>query len=214
LWREAIRILNDHNATIICAVHDLNNCYGVTLYDWDFERTRLWATKEQLKFIAERFERPYLSTCVEYGLVIADHYGSFKGQTSIIEQVSYDILGGTRYRQFEKLCMLPVTTVSRYCPLLQMADIVVGIVVASLANSSYGLNLFEDVAKLFLRDPHEDVTYSPSTFSDAVLGFGLTLFPPSFRVKGLELFEQTALDYKYICTSKGLEQRTFQGTEV
>lgn len=203
LNRKAINLLHKHNATVICAVHDLNDCYGVRLYNWDFEQTRLWATKQQFKFIAERFEAPYLLTSDDSGLVIADHYSNVVGEKSLIKEASKDFKYGTGFRQFQKICMAPLVAAPRDCPPLQLADIVVGVVVASLAGNKYGLELFEDIARLFLRDPHEDAISFVSLFSSSVLGFGLKLFPPDFRTRGSELFEE--LDRKYVYSSEGLE---------
>lgn len=205
LWLNAIEILHKHNAHILCAVHDLKDCYGVTLWGWSHEQTRLWTTKQQLKYISERFEQPYLLMCDDEGLIIADEYGGRKGQASITEQASRDIARGTKYRQFEKLCILPLTTNSRYCPPLQLADITIGVTVASLAGSHFALRFFERLSKLYLLDPHERAISFASTFSSAVLGFGLTLFPQTFRARGLELFRE--LDSKYIYTSEGLQEK-------
>lgn len=208
LNREVVNLLHKHNATIICAVHDLNECYGVRLYNWDFKHTRLWATKQQFKFISERFEAPYLLASGDSGLVIADHYSDIEGEISLIREATLDFEHGTRFRKFEKLCMPPLTAIPRYCSPLQIADIIVGVITASLSNSKYGLELLEEVSKLFLINPHEGATSFASTFSSAVLGFGLTLFPPGFRTKGIELFQE--LDRKYIYTSAGLEVRGSQ----
>jgi hypothetical protein len=205
LNRRAINLLNEHNATIICAVHDLNECYGVTLYNWDFERTRLWATKQQFKFIAERFETPYLSSNDDNGMMFADHYSNVVGEKSLIKEASEHFKYGTGFRDFQKICMPPFTAAPRDCSPLQIADVVVGVVVSSLAGNRYGLELFEDVAKLFLRDPNEDAISFASILSSAVLGIGLKLFPPGLRDKGIALFEE--LDRKYIYTNEGLKLR-------
>jgi hypothetical protein len=203
LNRRVINLLDKNNTTVICAVHDLNSCYGIRLHNWDFERTRLWATKQQFKFIAERFETPCLSVSGDSGLIIADHYSDVEGENSLIREATVDFERGTGFREFQKICLPPLTaTPSDFSP-LQVADITVGVIVASLARSRYGLELFEDVAKLFLRDPHENAISFSSLLSAAVLGFGLKLFPPDFRTRGRELFE--GLDRKYIYTDEGLK---------
>jgi hypothetical protein len=206
LNRKIISLLHKHKATIICAVHDLNDCYGVRLYNWNFERTRLWATKQQFKFIAERFETPYLSASGDSGLVIADHYSDIEGEKSLIREASVALEYGTDFRVFQKICMPPLTATPSDCPPLQVADITVGIIVASLARNRYGLELFEDVATLLLKNPHEGAISFASVLSSAVLGFGLTLFPKSFRLKGIDIFEE--LDQKYVYTHEGLELKT------
>jgi hypothetical protein len=206
LNRKIISLLHKHSATIICAIHNLNDCYGSSLYNWDFERMRLWATKQQFKFIAERFETPYLSVSSDSGLVIADHYSDIEGEESLIREATIDFERGTNFRAFQRICMPPLTATPSDCSPLQVADITVGVIVASLARNRYGLELFEDVAKLFLRDPHEDAISFASVLSSAILGFGLKLFPPTFRIKGVELFQD--LDQKYIYTSEGLKVRS------
>lgn len=204
LWKDAIKILCNHNTNVICVVHDLKDCYGVKTYGWDPERTRIWATKQQLKYISERYEKPYLSTCGDCGLIIADEYGGKERESSITEQVSWDISSGTKYRQFERLSIHPLTTISKYCSPLQLADLVIGIVVASLASSRFALKFFENIAKLFLINPHERSITFACTFSRAVLGFGLTLFPRDFRDnRGMKLLNE--LDLKYIYTTEGLQ---------
>lgn len=200
LNNKAIQLLHKHDATIICAVHDLNDCYGVRLHQWDFKRTRIWATKEQFRFISERYETPYLS--IDNGLIIVDHYSDVEGETSLIREASLDFERGTKYRKFQKICMPPLTSTSRDCSPLQIADIVIGVVVSSLAKNYYGLRIFEEVAKLFLKDPRESSSTFTLTFSRAIMGFGLKLFPPNFGCAGTELFEH--LDKKYKWTDKGL----------
>lgn len=205
LYRDAIHILYNHDVKIICAVHDLKECYGIKLHNWNFERTRLWATKQQVKFIAERFERPILSNGTEYGLIIADHYSSIEGERSLIKEASDTFQEGTNFRKFEKLCIPPLTSDPKNCSPIQLADIIIGIVVASISGNRFGLDLFEDVAKLFLSDPHEEAISFASLMSSAIFGFGLMLFPPGFRSKGNDLFKE--LDKKYIFDTRGLRIR-------
>ena len=206
VYKDAIKLLHKLNVKIICAVHDLNDCYGVKLYHWDFERIRLWATTQQFKYIAERFEIPILSNSTDYGLIIADHFSSIAGEKSLIREANATLKEGTAFREFQKLCLPPFTADPKDCSPLQLADIIVGVIVASLAHNHFGLDLFEDVAIQFLLDPHEDATSFASIMSTAVLGFGLTLFPSTFRHKGTEVF--TELDKKYIYDTEGLKKKT------
>lgn len=101
--------------------------------------------------------------------------------------------------------MIPMMTLSEYCPPVQLADLVVGIVVCSLANSRYALDLFDDIGPLFLKDPHENASAFASTNINSVLGSGSKLFPISFRPNGISLFKQ--MDNKYICTNEGIKER-------
>jgi len=206
LYKRCIELLRDHDTCVVCAVHSLNDCYGKVLHNWDTRRTILWATRSQLKFLAERFEKPCLSTGTEKGIIISDQYGERKEVSTLLEDVSDTLRSGTQFRQFERICMPPLMTDSQFCPPLQLADIVVGIIVAALADSRYGVGLFEDVAMLFLKNPHEGAISFASTVSGSVLGYGLILFPATFRPKGLELFRE--IDSRYIYTSEGLKERT------
>lgn len=205
LYKDAILLLHKYEASIICAVHDLKECYGIQLYGWDMKRSISWAAKQQFKFLAERFERPYLEKNNDVGIVIADHYSDKKGESAIIEEINLATIFGTEFQKFEKMCMIPIMTLSEYCPPVQLADLVVGIVVCSLANSRYALDIFDDIALLFLKDPHENALSFASIYSNSVLGFGLKLFPLSFKPKGISLFQQ--IDKKYICTNEGIKKR-------
>lgn len=206
VYEACIKLLCKHGASIICAVHNLNDCYGKKLYAWDMKQIILWATKSQLKFVAERFEKPYLSTSDDKGLMISDQYGDRKAESTLMEDISNALKSGTQFRQFARICMPPLMTHSEYCSPLQLADIVVGIIASALANSRYGMELFEDLAMLFIKNPHEGAVTFASTISSSVLGYGLVLFPPSFRPKGYELFRE--LDSKYVYTTEGIKERT------
>lgn len=128
VYEACIKLLCKHGASIICAVHNLNDCYGKKLYAWDMKQIILWATKSQLKFVAERFEKPYLSTSDDKGLMISDQYGDRKAESTSMEDISNALKSGTQFRQFARICMPPLMTHSEYCSPLQLADIVVGII--------------------------------------------------------------------------------------
>jgi len=91
LYKEVLNLLFKYDTSIFCAVHGLNDCYGVRLYNWDLDRSMLWATKQQFKFIFERFESPYLETRNDYGLVVADRYSSHKGEASLLKDTFFAI---------------------------------------------------------------------------------------------------------------------------
>lgn len=206
LYKTCIELLRDHGACVVCVVHSLDDCYGKALYGWDTRRTILWATRSQLKFLAERFEKPYLSISDDKGLMISDQSGDRREESTLLEDISNTLRSGTQFRQFERICMPPLMTDSQFCLPLQLADIVVGIIVSALADNRYGMELFEDVAMLFMKNPHERAISFASTVSGSVLGYGLILFPVSFRPRGLELFRE--IDSRYIYTSEGVEERT------
>ena len=203
LYSDTIKLLNENNAKILCAVHHLDSCYGIRLYNWDFKRTRLWATKQQCKFLAERFETVCLSENDEVGLIVADHYSDVEGEVSLIKETGIDFENGTEYCRFNGLCIPPLTATPQYCTPLQLADIVVGIIVSTMTGNKYGMALFEDIAKMFVLDPHKDAVSFASTFSGGVLGWGLKLFPSMFASTGWYVFRD--LDKQYAYTSeKGL----------
>lgn len=205
VYRACVKLLQQYGILVVCAVHSLNDCYGKQLYNWNMKQIILWATKSQLKFVAERFERPGLSASDDRGLMISDRYGDRKAESTLLEDISSALKSGTQYRKFSRICMPPLMTDSRYCSPLQLADIVVGIIVSALAENRYGVELFGDVAIPFLKNSHEGSTTFVSTISSSVLGYGLVLFPASFRPKGYELFRE--LDCKYIYTAEGIKER-------
>ncbi len=205
LYRTCIELLRDHGACVICAVHSLNDCYGRTTYGWDTRQTILWATRNQLKFLAERFEKPCLSINDDKGLMISDQSGDRGEESTLLEDISKTLRGGTQFRRFARICMPPLMTDSQFCLPLQLADVVVGIIVSALAGSRYGLELLPEVAMLFMKNPHEGSDAFASVFSSSVLGYGLILFPVSFRPKGLELFRE--IDSRYTYTSEGIKER-------
>jgi len=205
LYRTCIELLRDHAASVVCAVHSLDDCYGRTTYGWDTRRTILWATRNQLKFLAERFERPCLAISDDRGLMISDRSGDRREESTLLEDVFDTLKGGTQFRQFERICMPPLMVDSQFCLPLQLADIVVGIAVSALAGGRYGMELFQDIATLFMMNPHEKAISFASTVSGSVLGYGLILFPASFRPKGLQLFRE--IDSRYTYTPEGIRER-------
>lgn len=210
LYKDAILLLRKYEANIICAVHNLGECYGVKLHRWTMKRARLWVAKQQFKFLAERFEKPYLQEDNDVGMIIADHYSDKKGETALIEQTNLAVMFGTRFQKLQKICMLPLMARSKDCPFLQFADLIIGIIVCSLTNSEYAISLFDDLALLFLKNPHEDASTFSSLYSASVLGFGLKLFPSNFQLSGTSLFKE--IDNKYVWTDEGVKERISKNT--
>lgn len=208
LYRTCIALLKKYDTPVICAVHDLSSCYGRSLHNWDMNRTILWATQGQVKYLAERFETPYLSLNDDRGIIISDQYGDRKGESTLVEDVSEALKKGTQFRQFERICMPPLMTYSRYSPPLELADIVVGVIVSALADNRYGRELFPEVAVLLLRNPNEGSLSFASVLSVAVLGYGLILFPSTCRSEAVKLFKD--LDKKYVYTKQGLKDRSIR----
>jgi hypothetical protein len=205
LFKEILLLLSKYDANILCAVHDINECHGVKLHNWKINQAILWATKEQFKYLVERLEKPYLEENDDIGLIITDHYSNRKEESNLIEQSKFYINHGTEFQKFDKICLAPLTTSSKDSPPIQLADLIIGITVGSLANSTYALKFFNDISLLFLKNPHKGAIGFDSTISSSVIGFGLKLFPKNFLIRGMDLFEQ--IDKKYIYTDKGIKER-------
>jgi len=74
-----------------------------------------------------------------------------------------------------------------------------------LAGSNYAKPHFNKIGILFLKDPHENAVAFGSTLSSSTLGWGLKLFPSSFRKRGLLLFGD--LDARFVYTNEGVKQK-------
>lgn len=114
IYKELIGLLHKYNASIISAVHDLSDCFGIRNYNWDLNRAVLWATKQQFKFIAERFEKPFLESNNDLGIIIADKYSENKGEISILKDIFEAVTFGTEYRRFNRICMNPLMAISTF----------------------------------------------------------------------------------------------------
>lgn len=202
LYRQLLDLLNKYNASILCAVHDLNECYPVKHHGWDINKAILWATSQQSKFISERFEEPYLKVHDDIGLIVADHYSNKKEEASLSTESFISTFYGGDYRKFKRICMNPLMAISTYFLPIQIADIVIGIVVCSLAGSIYAIEQFNSIGTLFVKNPYETITKFTTSLSDSSIGWGLKLFPRPFVVKGMELFEPIDAEYRY--TEKGV----------
>jgi len=205
LYRDVINVLSEHNVRVIVSVHSLSECYGVRLHDWTTERAALWAAKQQLQFLAERFENNVLVDHDDNGIIISDRYGSRVGEEDLISDFNFTMIVGTAYSNFHRIILPPMMGDSKHLHLIQAADIVTGIVVATLGNSHFGIELFEDVAQLFVTNPTSEAIAYASSFSHAVMGYGLKLFPKAFSPEGIT--HLSSLDEKFIVTHNGLKQK-------
>jgi hypothetical protein len=205
LYRDALSILERNGARVMCSVHFLNDCYGVSLHGWSMDRAIRWAARQQLKFLAERFQRPCLAEGDDCGLIIMDEFGSRESRDAVLDGFSLDLVLGTGYVTLDRIGALPLVTSSKRSPHVQLADITTGILVGALAGSRYGIELFEQVARLFLFNPHEGSTDFSSLLSAAVLGFGLKVFPTHWRTQVTSLFAD--VDRRYIVSKDGIRLR-------
>jgi hypothetical protein len=205
LNKAVIELVGQHDARVICAVHALKECYGVALHGWNRNRATNWAVRQQVRFIAERYERPYLTSLSQEGLIICDEYDSKTEQHMAAQQFAFDMVFGTPYETFEHVAHLPLITLSKFSAPLQIADVVIGVVTSAVGGGRYGVALFDDVARHFLWNPHEGSSGFRSMVSAAVLGFGLKVFPASQDRRAHDLFK--GLDARFIITDKGWRKR-------
>jgi len=202
LYCRARAILHRHGARVLCAIHALRECYGVTLHHWGRDRAVRWAAQQQLRYLAERFATPFLSTAADEGLVICDHYSSRTDDARATDSFRADLAQGTDYATFERIPHVILMADSKHSPAIQLADVVVGIATSALAGNTYGRKLFPHLAPLRLSNP-STIAGSPST---ATVGYGFKVFPPSAMGSARILFKE--LDETYVVTRSGWRERS------
>lgn len=202
LYRDTLAILNDTEATVLCGVHYLEDCYGRKDHGWSVAKTKEWAAKKQLAYLAERFQRPVLSSSDGTGIIIADEYESRKGEQALIEYFRATMLEGTQFEQLDRIAVPVLTAPSTHSSHIQVADIVAGVVVGHLGGNPYAAEQFEPVALRCLRNPREGVTVFDSSLSEEVLGFGIKVFPGDSEPKATEQFSE--LDERYRVNQHGI----------
>ena len=205
LYKAVIDLLGPRDARVICAVHALKECYGVALHGWSRNKATRWAIRQQLRFIAERYERPYLTSLSQDGLIICDEYDSKTEQDMSAQQFAFDMVFGTKYEIFEHIPHLPLIALSQFSAPLQIADVVVGVVTSAVGGGRYGIALFDSVARHFLWNPHAGSSGFSSMVSAAILGFGLKVFPASQDGRARNLFK--GLDAKFLISDQGWRER-------
>jgi hypothetical protein len=204
LYRSAISILARSQAEVVCAVHFLNECHGVKLHGWPIQKAAAWASRHQLRYISERFQRPCLSRSNEWGLIVCDEAGARDEDEDRIEEFLVDLERGTPFEHLDRVVMAPIPAKSKFLPHLQFADLVVGIITGSIAGGKHARALFGEIGPLFLRQSLQDTSIISSTLSGTVVGFGLKLFPTQLGNSVQPLFSE--LDRKYIVTQDGLQR--------
>jgi len=184
LYADVLALIIEQNATVFSVVHVLNECYGPTTHLWKEPRTLAWAAREQLKFVAERFHRPFLTGLNSSGFIVMDQFHSRSKEQEIIQTVSITLQFGSRFEKFDRICLNPLSASSINSPQIQVADIVAGVIVGALAKSPYALDQFPALIPQFLFNPPSE---SAGTFSESVSGYGLKVFPRSATHIGLNL---------------------------
>lgn len=207
LYSDALSLLRKYNARLICVIHHLSQCYGVTGHGWSEQEAKLWAAKEQMKYLAERFQRTFLESQDTEGIIISDNYASKRGEQALIRQATTDLTTGTFFQTLDRVSMMPLMADSRYCFPIQLADLLTGITVAFFAESKYAKELFPGILDLFAYNPHPGAISFGSTYTAAVLGVGIKLFPPEFKKKGKALLKWVDADY-LVTKGSGIRRRS------
>jgi len=203
LYEEVLKSISKYECKIICSAHDLNMCFGRKTYNWSIDKTIGWATAQQFNFLAERFEMPFLRTAGDIGVMISCEERERK--SIILDSFDWSLNFGTEFRELKNICLNPLMIRSKYCPLLQIADIIIGVVVGSLVDNKFALCQFEILLDALLKDPHEGAIAFGSLVSSSTIGFGLILFPASLKNQGRSLFKE--IDRKYSYTDRGLVEK-------
>lgn len=204
LFNKMIGLLHKYKAVIISTAFNLNKVYGRERHGWDFDKTKRWAMKEGTEYLLERFEKPFLENECDNGLIVIDS-DNFKKIEDIFKIIQSIIQTGTKYQRFEKVRLCPMVGISEYCPPLQLADLVIGIITGCLSNNKYALELFGEIWPLFLKSMHKKEGVYESIYSASIIGYGFKLVPKDFKDIGIKLFDD--IDEKYMFTNKGIVER-------
>jgi hypothetical protein len=134
----------------MASVTDLSECYGIKKYHWDLKRAILWGATQPFKFISERFDSVFLTNKGDHALVVADHFSDKAGEEAILSESNWLLTFGSEFMKICKISLVPMVTISQYCPPIQLADLIVGVTVSALAGNRYGNELFDPIAVNFL----------------------------------------------------------------
>jgi len=178
----------------------------VNLHGWSRAEATLWAAKQQLRFLAERFDKPFLKQANSHGMIICDEFSTREEDAQVAKHFSVDMLLGTYYSTMERIPHVAMMTESKHSPPLQVADLIVGVVTSAIAGSRWGRALFEDVAVQMLWNPHVHSVSFACSLSAGVLGYGLKVFPNKLTPAAESLFSD--LNKIYIVNNSGVKRRT------
>ena len=196
--KEAAGLLHRYDASVICAVRSFTG----EVHPKDYRKEILRAsTEEQLNLILERFNM-HLSGSGQKGMVIMDEYADIKEGKKILEEAYESVTNGTEFMRLDRIAMVPVMTSSHHVPHMQLADIVIGSVVAALCNKRHGLELFKIIAKCFRYKPHKSDDCRDS-FWNVVNGAGLKLIGRELFPIAEDLFK--GIEPPIVCPEHGIE---------
>jgi len=204
LYKEIINNLFKYNVRIICAVHALKECYGVKIHGWDRHKATRWAVGQQLRFVTERFNRPYLSNISRKGIIVCDEYNNRSEEEDVASQFILDMTFGTNYTTMENIGHVPFMTLSKNSVHVQVSDVLIGVVTSAMSGGRYGLSLFDDVARQFLWNPHEYALSFECLPSSAIIGYGLKVFPAALWGRAHEIFK--SINEKYRIDNNGWKE--------
>ena len=206
-----VSLLEKYSSTTLCAVTDFSQIYGKKYYNWNNDECKRWAIKESMKFIFERYENSFLEKVNDIGIVVIDS-DNIATMSEGIGSIQKMILEGTKYQaKFKRVQVCPMIAMSKYCPPVQLADIIIGSTVSSLSANKYGIEIFNKVWQRILGKPIESNLISGAC-SAYKLGYGLKLFPSVFKEKGLEVFKN--IDKQYVVSNSGIRARALAKTNI
>lgn len=203
LYSRALDLLPSHGATALVALHYLKECYVFRDHGWSLERTAKWAIRQQLRFLAERFQNNCLHRSDDVGLIVCDEFGNRIDEDEVLQGFASDLLTGTQFADLAKIAMRPITAQSHHSSHVQIADLIVGIVTGAAGGNGYALELFPKIARL-LCIRHSIRPYA-GLFSSAVLGYGLKVFPTECQDRVAPILRE--LDDRLVATERGILER-------
>jgi hypothetical protein len=202
LYRDVLGLLRIFQARVLAVVHLLSDCHGIRLYNWSEERILSWAAHQQLKFVAERFQRPGLTSTDEYGVIICDQHHSRSEEEEVLRTFDFTLSRGTEFIALDRILMNPLMAPSITSPHIQIADVIIGVIVGALAGSGYALELLDILVPQFLWNPHERAVTFCCTYTSGVIGYGLKVFPLASSHLAYSLL--SPYNARYTITNEGL----------
>jgi len=205
LIHNALNILQINDCKLLVAAHSLSDCYGYRIHQWTLPETIKWATREQLKYLSERFSLNLLEIDADNGIVIIDNMPSRESESYILRNYTFEMMFGTTYSSFDRISMVPLLANSKHCTHIQLADLVVGILISALSGSEFAKEFLQDLAPLFVQRPVKECVEFSSTWTSAVIGYGIVLFPKELKVVAKGLFND--IDKAFIAKKDGIFKR-------
>jgi len=203
LYLAVLKLLIKHNVRCLCAIHHLQECYGMKLHGWTIDQAKSWAAKTQIEWLAERFQSPLLVRTSSKGLLIIDRMSHGTDEKETIRSLEADLLYGTGYQQLTNITLNLMPADSCICAPLELADLIIGVAVSWFGGGKWSEPLFPELIPQFLYKYYEQANVkfaaNPST---VILGYGLKLFPDTLLKTGRKRFKE--LDERFLFTETGV----------